>query len=404
MLTVLTVGEAKEKVLTSVRLRTGEGKLPLLDSTGRVLARALVASHDLPLFNRSTMDGYAVAAVDTFGATEGMPALLEINGEVLMGQSPPAKITPGQVLRISTGGMLPEGSDAVVMVEYTEVLGDSTVAVNRSVAPGENVIVKGEDIKAGEKLLPAGHILRSQDIGALAALGYIEAIVADRPKVAIISTGDELVMPEQTPGAGQVRDINSYLLSSLVTQAGGEPTLLGIIPDNADKMLSALEKAQSFDCVILSGGSSAGARDYTAGAIDKLGKPGVLFHGVSMRPGKPLIFGVVDGKPFFGLSGNPTSAMVGFLLFIRPLLLQLAGAHETPNLLRARVERNLSSAGGREDYFRAVIYNKEGELWARPLLGQANLISTVVRGNALIRVPQNSEGAEAGDKLEVILI
>jgi molybdopterin molybdotransferase len=405
MLTVLTVSEAKEKILTTASLvNLAESKIPLIDAVGRVLARPLIVSDDLPFFNRSTMDGFVVLAKDTFGATEAMPALLEIAGEVLMGQVSPATIKPGYALRISTGGMLPEGSDAVVMVEYTELLGDKTVAIHRAVAPGENIITRGDDMKADETLLPAGHILRPQDIGALAAFGYVEADVADKPRVAILSTGDELVMPDQTPGPGQIRDINSYLLAAMVKRAGGTPTLLGIIPDKADELLFALEEARVFDCVILSGGSSAGTRDHTAAAINKLGKPGVLFHGVSMRPGKPLIFGIVDDKPYFGLSGNPTSAMVGFLLFVQPLLLHLAGSREVPNLLRARVDRNLSSASGREDYFRAVLYDKEGELWARPLLGQANLISTVVRGSALLRIPQNSEGTEAGEILEAILI
>lgn len=405
MLTVLTVSEAKERIITAASKMQGrEIKIPLIDAVGRALARPLVVPDDLPLFNRSTMDGFAVAAKDTFGAAESMPALLEIAGEVLMGQASPTTIKPGYALRISTGGMLPEGSDAVVMVEYTELLGDKTVAIHRAVAPGENIITRGEDMKTGETLLSAGQILRPQDVGALAALGYVEADVTDKPRVAILSTGDELVMPDQIPGPGQIRDINSYLLAAMVKQAGGTPTLLGIIPDQADQLLSALKGAQAFDCVILSGGSSAGTRDHTASAIDKLGEPGVLFHGVSMRPGKPLIFGIVDNKPYFGLSGNPTSAMVGFILFVRPLLLHLAGSKDEPNLLRAKVDRNLSSASGREDYFRAVLYDKNDELWARPLLGQANLISTVVRGNALLRIPQNSEGIEAGETLEVILI
>ncbi|MBS4032314.1 MAG: molybdopterin molybdotransferase MoeA [Clostridiales bacterium] len=405
MLTVLTVAEAKEKILTTASIMQVRGnKIPLIDAVGRVLTRPFIVSDDLPLFNRSTMDGFAVMAKDTFGTTDAMPALLEIAGEVLMGQIPPVPLSPGYALRISTGGMLPDGSDAVVMVEYTELLGNKTVAIHRAVAPGENTIIRGEDMKMGETLLSAGHILRPQDVGALAALGYTEVDVSDKPRVAILSTGDELVMPDQTPKPGQIRDINSYLLAAMVKQAGGTPTLLGIIPDQADELLFALKEARAFDCIILSGGSSAGTRDHTAAAINKLGNPGVLFHGVSMRPGKPLIFGIVDDKPYFGLSGNPTSAMVGFLLFVQPLLLHLAGSREVPNLLQARVDRNLSSASGREDYFRAVLYDRDGELWARPLLGQANLISTVVRGNALLRIPQNSEGIEAGEILEAILI
>jgi molybdopterin molybdotransferase len=292
----------------------------------------------------------------------------------------------------------------VVMVEQTEILGGRTLAVNRAVAPGENTIARGEDVRAGAEILPAGHLLRPQDMGALAALGRTAVDVACKPKVAVFSTGDELVPPEKQPAPGQIRDINSYLLCAWAERCGAEAHRLGIIPDNKEALMTALKKTEAYDCVILSGGSSAGARDHTAECIDSLGRPGVLFHGVSMRPGKPLIFGVVEGRPYFGLSGNPTSAMVGFLLFVRPLLLQMQGAVDSMPAMRARVERNLSSASGREDYVRAVLFERDGQWWARPVLGQAGLISTVVRGNALIRIPQNSEGVEPGEAVEILLI
>ncbi len=404
MLTVLSVTAAREKILKGTLSVTGAEILPLSAADGRFLARPVTASTDLPPFARSTMDGYAVAAADTFGASEAQPALLTVVGEVSMGQAPVVPLQGGEAMPIATGGMLPVGSDAVVMVEYTEVLGADTVAVHRAVAPGENTIARGEDFKAGEVVLPAGHRLRPQDIGVLAAMGVTEVAVAARPRVAVISTGDELVPPELEPGPGQVRDVNSCLLAALATRTGAVAEPLGIVRDRYDDLVAVLGKARGYDCVILSGGSSAGARDHTAAAINAMGKPGVLFHGVSMRPGKPLIYGLVDGCPYFGLSGNPTSAMVGFLLFVRPLLLKLQGGSEEQPLLWARTDRNLSSAGGREDYVRAVLYNKDGELWATPLLGQAGLLATVVRGDALLRLPQNSEGAERGEKLEVILI
>jgi molybdopterin molybdotransferase len=403
MLTVLTVSDAKEKILSGIKLLPSE-KIPLLDALDRVLARELAASSDLPAFPRSTMDGFAVAARDTFGATEAMPAMLEITGEVVMGRKAAVPLKTGEAIRIATGGMLPAGADAVVMVEHTGLLSENTVTVHRAVAPGENTIVRGEDLKAGETVLQAGHILRPQDIGLLSAMGFTEAVVSARPRVAVISTGDELVAPEYEPGSGQVRDINTYLLAALVKRAGGIPVPLGIVPDRSDALSAALCRSLEYDCTLLSGGSSAGTRDLTATAIDGLGKPGVMFHGVSMRPGKPLIYGVVEDKPYFGLSGNPASAMVGFLLFVRPLLLALQGTAAPKSLLWARVDRNLSSASGREDYVRAVLYLRDGELWASPVLGQANLISTVVRGSALLRIPQNSEGVEAGEKLEAVEI
>lgn len=402
MLTVLSVAEAKERILTAVLVKTEV--ISLMAATGRVLASPVVAKEDLPSFARSTMDGFAVRAQDTYGASEAMPALLDVCGEILMGQAPGVALAAGEALRIATGGMLPAGCDAVAMVEQTEMLSSNVVALNRAVAPGENIIARGEDILSGESILAPGQVLRPQDIGALAALGQSLVSVGQRPRVAIFSSGDELVMPEAEPKAGQVRDINSYLLSSLVELCGAKADRRGIIPDSKDALRAALQKTDGYDCVIISGGSSAGSRDHTAACIDSLGEPGVLFHGVSMRPGKPLIFGVVEGKPYFGLSGNPTSAMVGFLLFVRPLLWQMQGATEVVLPLMAKVERNLSSAGGREDYIRALLYEQGGELWARPILGQANLISTVIRGNALLRIPQNSEGVEAGESVEILLI
>jgi molybdopterin molybdotransferase len=404
MLTVLSVTEALQKILSVVSVKTAVENVPLTDTLGRVLASAIHAGDDLPPFPRSTMDGYAVRAQDTYGASESMPALFDVAGEIMMGQAPSVALKPGEALRITTGGMMPQGSDAVVMVEHTEVLGGTTLAVNHAVANGENTIARGEDVRLGEELLPAGQLLRPQDIGALAALGQFMVDVTRKPQVAILSTGDELVLPDAVPAPGQIRDINSYLLSAWVERSGADAHRLGIIPDDKDELMRSLQETYKYDCVILSGGSSAGTRDHTATCIDAMGQPGVLFHGVSMRPGKPLIFGVVNGKPYFGLSGNPTSAMVGFLLFVRPLLLQMQGAVDTVPMLRARVERNLSSASGREDYVRATLFEQEGELWARPILGQANLISTVVRGNALIKIAQNSEGVEPGEMVDVLLI
>ncbi len=404
MLTVLSVAEAKEKILTAVLARTEQEPVLLTAATGRTLAQPVAAEEDLPSFARSTMDGFAVRAQDTYGASEAMPALFDVRGEILMGQAPEIALAPGQALRISTGGMLPADSDAVAMVEHTEMLGGNIMALSIPVAPGENIIVRGEDLRAGEGVLSPGHVLRPQDIGILAALGQMRVTVAKKPRVAIFSTGDELVMPDAVLKAGQIRDINSYMLSSWVESCGAVADLHCIIPDNKDALMAVLQRTSAYDCVILSGGSSAGARDYTAACIDELGKPGVLFHGVSMRPGKPLVFGVVNGRPYFGLSGNPTSAMVGFLLLVRPLLWQMQGATELLPFLRAKVERNLSSASGREDFVRASLYVQGDELWARPILGQANLVSTVVRGNAMLRIPQNCEGVEAGESVEILLI
>jgi len=404
MLTVISVAEAQKRILESVRQKTPPEKLPLPQALGRVLYRPVPAGEDIPPFARSTMDGFAVRAEDTYGASEAMPALFTVRGEILMGEAPAVKLETGEALRISTGGMLPEGGNAVVMVEHTEFLSADTLAVYKAVAPGENTIARGEDLRAGAEVLPAGQRLRPQDLGILASLGKMEVEVAARPRVALLSTGDELVPPEEVPGPGQIRETNSYTLAALAEQCGAEVSRLGIVPDEREALMAALQKTAGYDCVVLTGGSSAGIRDHVAACIAALGRPGVLFHGVSMRPGKPLIYGLVDGRPYFGLSGNPTSALVGFLLFVRPLLWRLTGEKKVVPRFWARTERNLSSTGGREDYVRAYVYEKEGQWWARPILGQSNLLSTAVRANALLRIPENSEGAEAGDWLEVLLL
>lgn len=404
MLTVLSVTEAADMILHSADARPVAESVGLDGAVGRVLAAPLTITADLPPFPRSSMDGYAVAARDTYGAAESLPALLTVAGEVPMGGVPPAALAPGQAMRIATGGMLPEGSDAVVMVEHTEILDAMTVAVGRPVAPGENIVARGEDLRAGQTVLPAGHRLRARDLAVLAALGLVRVAVTRRPRVAIISTGDELVPPEQDPAPGQIRDVNTALLTALVQQAGGEAVPLGIVPDREEAFFAVLRRTAGCDCVILSGGSSAGARDLTAAVIDRFGRPGVLFHGVSMRPGKPFIFGVADTVPYFGLSGNPTSALVGFIVLVRPLLWKLSGSTERQLFIPVRVERSLPSAGGREDYYRAQVFEQEGELWARPLPGQAGLLSTMLHGNALLRIQEHCEGVEAGEKAAVLLL
>lgn len=404
MLTVLSVKEAREKILASVNAAMPKETVDLPQALGRVLYGAVTAQDDLPAFARSTVDGYAVRAEDTYGATESMPALFRLAGEVAMGEPAKAIVRAGEAAAIATGGMLPEGANAVVMVENTEMPGADTLTVNRAAAPWENTIARGEDMAAGDVALPAGQIIRPQDMGVLAALGITKVDVRRKVRAAVLSTGDELVEPYVEPRPGQIRDINSHLLEGWVKACGAEAFRLGIVRDNADDLLSALQKTGDYDCVLLSGGSSAGTRDYAAACINALGAPGVLFHGVSMRPGKPLIYGAAGDKPFFGLSGNPTSAMVGFLLFVRPLLYQMSRARVSEFPIRARITKNLSSAGGREDYIRALLLDRDGELWAEPILGQSGLISTAVRGNALIRIPQNSEGLEAGARAEVLLI
>jgi molybdopterin molybdotransferase len=380
-------------------------RLATWDALDRVLAEDTRSPGDLPTFPRSTMDGFAVRAADSFGASEGVPAYFDITGEVLMGQAPSVRLETGHAARIATGGMLPDGADAVVMVEQTQEVGPSTIEVLRSVAPGENVVQIGEDVKAGDPILPAGHTLRPQDVGGLLALGLTEVCVARRLRVGIISGGDELVAPDQPPGPGQIRDINSYTLQGLVQRTGHTPWLAGLLPDEAEALASAAARALAdSDVVILSAGSSVSTRDMTSRIVDRLGRPGVLVHGVSLKPGKPTILGVCDGKPVFGLPGNPVSCMVTFDLFVAPTLAHLSGAANPPRRsVTARLGRNIASATGREDYIQVRLEEQAGALTAVPVFGKSNLIYTLVRADGMLKIPLDVGGLSAGALVEVVL-
>jgi molybdopterin molybdotransferase len=376
------------------------------DALGRVLAEDLHSPGSLPTFRRSTMDGYAVRAADTFGSSEALPAYLSVIDEVLMGR--PAERSPrlGEAVRIATGGMLPEGADGVVMVENTQDVDDSTIEVLRPVAPGENVIQIGEDVGTGDLLISAGHTLRPQDVGGLLALGIVEVTVASRLRVGIISGGDEIVSPDREPGPGQIRDVNSYTIAALVERAGHTPVRMGIVPDVYEELEQAARAGlESVDVLILSAGSSVSTRDMTAQVITALGTPGVLVHGVSLKPGKPTILAMIGEKPVFGLPGNPVSCMVTFDLFVAPTLHRLAGRSEQEHrqTVAARLTRNVASAPGREDYFQVRLEQRADGLWAEPVFGKSNLIYTLVKADGMVRIDLDTSGLTDGQWVQVIL-
>lgn len=385
--------------------------LPVLNALGLKAFHNIRADENVPGFSRSTMDGFAVRAADTFGASDGLPAYLDVVGEVLMGQEVQGSIRqPGQAWSIPTGGMLPGGCDAVVMVEYTEELDVKTIGVTRPVAPGENIVQRGEDISPGEIIVPQGQIIRPQELGVLAAAGITSVDVEEPVRVAIISTGDEVVNPLENPGPGQIRDINSYTLYGLVRQAGGYPVLRGIIKDDYNELREVMEDEMvRSDIILLSGGSSVGTRDLSAKVITSLGGPGILFHGISIKPGKPTIGAVVGEKPVFGLPGHPVSAMVVFLLLVDPLIRCREYPLEEEGLLMrfpvtAKITRNLRSAAGREDYVRVALRQQDGQLLADPILGRSGLIATMARADGLARIPPELEGIEAGDPVRVKML
>jgi molybdopterin molybdotransferase len=385
----------------------GTERISLRQAYRRVLARDIVAPEDLPEFDKSTVDGYAVRAEDLRTASRALASALTVVGEVQMGEAPGLTIGPGAAARIPTGGMLPQGADAVIMVEDTDARDLEHVEAYRPVAPGENVIKRAEDVSRGEVVLRQGLRLRPQDVGLLAGIGVVEVEVFLRPRVAVVPTGDEIILPDRRPAIGQVRDINSYTLSALVEQEGGVPRVYDIVPDEPDVLLRTLQTALGeADMVLVSGGSSVGVKDAVAWAINALGHPGVVVHGVRIKPGKPTILGLADGRPVIGLPGHPVSGMVIFDVFVRDLLRGLAG--RTPprvfgRVVRARLARRIPSAEGREDHVRVWLEERDGMLWATPQLGKSGIITTMTRADGLVVVPADQAGVEQGVEVDVEL-
>jgi molybdopterin molybdotransferase len=403
---VLTAADALDRLLAhSAPLQRAE-RVPLLDALDRVTAEELRAPVDLPAFPRSTMDGFAVRAADTYGASEGLPAYLTICGEVPMGRAVDLQVGGGAAARVHTGGMLPAGADAVVMVENTQALDEHTIEVVKPVAPGENVIPVGEDVRVGHLLFARGHRLRPQDLGGLAGVGIADVPVAARPRVAILATGDEVVPADAAPASGQVRDINTYTVAALTRRAGGEALPAGIAPDDAEALRRMASTALAeADVLIISAGSSVSTRDMTAQVIGELGQPGVLVHGVSIHPGKPTILAVAGGKPVFGLPGNPVSTMIAFDLFVAPTLQRLLGCDRPQEELtvQARLTRNVASIPGREDFVPVRLATRDGALEADPVFGKSNLIYTMVDADGMLHVPLDRAGLYAGDEVAVRL-
>ncbi len=414
---VLPPDEARELLFRHITAVLPAETIPTSQANGRVTAVAITAPHALPQFRRSTMDGYAVRAADTFGASESLPAFLQVVGEVPMGQPATVELGVGQAAIVHTGGMIPATADAVVQIEQTQTVSGERLAVIgerfpfeievlRAVAVGQNVLQAGEDVRLGAEILPAGHILRPQDVGGLLALGLTAVSVVRRPRVGILATGDEVITPEETAVPGQIRDVNSYTVAGLVEQAGGVPVLGGIVPDD----FAALETAAAnllaqTDMLVMSAGSSVSVRDMTVQVIDGLGEPGVLLHGVATRPGKPTIVGAVGGKPVLGLPGNPVSAMIQFDMFGVPAIYRLQGVQKMPRrgLVWARLGQNIASESGREDYVPARLQDSADGLLAIPVFGKSNLIYTLVNADGLIKIPLNKGGLLAGEWVEVRL-
>jgi molybdopterin molybdotransferase len=381
--------------------------VPLDEALGRTPAGGVLAPHDLPGFARSTVDGFAVRAADTFGASEGLPSYLEVLGTVPMGRPPEVAVTAGGAVAVPTGAVLPAGADAVVMVEHTQETMPGSVEVTRPAAPGDGTVRADEDVAAGTELAPAGRPLRAQDLGLLAAAGVTSVDVRRRPRVGVVSTGDVVVPPgarDLVPG--QVRDATASALAGLVRDAGGEPVLLGIVPDDAAALAAVLRDALTrCDLVVVSAGSSVGARDETAGVVAGLGEPGILCHGLAIRPGKPTLLADCGGVPVVGLPGNPLSALVVFRLVGVPLVRRLAGTTRPPPepVVRASLDRQVPSQTGRLDVVQVRVADGLDGRLASPLFGASALLSVLTAADGWLAVPEDATGLPAGAEVDVTL-
>jgi molybdopterin molybdotransferase len=383
--------------------RTGIEGIGLESALGHVPAEPVTARHALPGFARATVDGFAVRAADTYGASEGLPSYLDLAGEARMGRPPKVEVRPGTAVAIATGAPLPPGSDAVLMVEHTQRAAPELVEALRPVAPGDGMVRADEDAAPGAELAPAGRPLRAHDLGMLAAAGVTKLLVHARPRVTIVSTGDELVPPDTADlDIGQVRDSTAVALAALVNEAGGDARHAGIVPDDRDALAATLRGALgASDVLVVSAGSSVGARDETAAAIASLGEPGIWCHGLAFRPGKPTLLADCGGVPVIGLPGNPRSALVVFRVVGVPIVRLVGGCTEPPPepTVHARLGRDLPSAAGRVDVVQAHV--REGV--ATPMFGSSSLLSILTGADGYLLVPAAATGLPAGSDVEVTL-
>jgi molybdopterin molybdotransferase len=401
--------EALGEFLSRVRIEPLDAEaIPLEHCLNRVLAKDIVAPRDVPDFDRAAMDGYAVISADVLGASQTNPAILRVVGRAGVGSPPGSlRISEGEAVAVATGSPLPEGADAVVMVEHTRAISDSEIEVYSPVTPGENVQAAGEDVRAGEVILARGTKLRPWDLGMLAALGIASVEVVRRPRVAIISTGDELSEPGEPGRPGAILNSSRFILSAMVEELGGVPVYLGIARDSLDDIRSRIsEGLRACDAVLITGGTSVGEGDLVPDAINSLGEPGMIAHGISIRPGMPTGLAAIGGKPIISLSGYPVAAMIGFMALARPLILALLGSKGDPiPRIRARMARRVASSGARTFVRVRVKRSAGGDYWAEPLRSSGSgVISSVVKADGLVVIPERREGIEEGEEVEVELL
>jgi molybdopterin molybdotransferase len=403
LLNVMSVDDVKILIHREFKYTLCLETISLLASANRICGEDIKAGNNIPNFRRSTVDGFAVNSRDVFGASESMPALMDLKEEILMGKPPAVDISfPGECSYIPTGGMLPEGSDSVVMIEYSDKLDDSTILINTPAAPGDNVIQIGEDISMAEVVIRDGQRLRPYELGVLASLGIKEIPVYKRPKVAIISTGDEIVSLENIPLIGEVRDINTYLLWASVIEDGAVPVSFGIIKDDFELLKSTVERALiDCDIILISGGSSVGKKDHTLNVINSYANGRVLVHGMAIKPGKPTIVGKIGEKIVFCLPGHPLAASIVYKILVKDYINKLMKLEEKEYGITAEMSLNYHKAKGREEYLPVSLDTVEEKVIARPVFGKSGIITAFSRAYGYIRIDKNIEGLNEGQKVEV---
>ena len=400
MLHVKTPEEVLALIETEFSQVTGTELVSLSAAMGRVLAEDIAATEYVPDFDRSTVDGYAVRARDTFGCTDSIPAILPLQGEVFMGEGAEFRLNPEECVAVPTGGAIPQGADSVVMVEYTEDYGDGTIGISKSVAPGQNMIFRGDDVYPGKVILQKGRVLSSQDIGALAAIGQVQVPVSRKLTVGILSTGDELVPPEVTPKAGQVRNVNGPMLEAMLDAFGVETINYGIVIDDEALLSATVTKAVGeCDAVLLSGGSSVGVKDAACRIIESMGT--LLLHGIAIKPGKPTILGKAGVKPLVGLPGHPVAAYFITKLFVLPLLCVLGGRKQEIYTITAKVTESIGANHGRAQYQCCRLERRDGELYACPIRGKSGLITTLAGADGYFCIDRDCEGLPKYAEIQV---
>lgn len=392
LFTMTSIEGACSLLAQSFRPTLATETVPLDEAIGRVAAHDILAKEAVPAFDRSTKDGYAVRARDTFGASEAVPAPLTLAGEVLMGEEALGSLAPGTCRLMPTGGMLPPGADAVVMIEHTDELSAGDVLVLKEVAAGENVVRRGEDVDQADVLVPAGKRIRPQEAGLLASQGLVQVPVLERIQVGILSTGNEIVPADAVPGPGEIRDVNSYILRGEVRATGAQDNFYGIARDDYDALRKMVERALAENhMVLISGGSSVGTRDYCLQVLKDLTDRDPLFHGIPLKPGKPALGAAVDGKVLLGLPGHPVSARTVFDILGKPLL-RTPAENRFACTLTARLARNVAAETGRDDHIKVRVRQEHGEYVVDPLIGLSGIVSLLTEGDGEIIVPAGTEG------------